>query len=864
MMAFKRISKQPSDKKTACQSSCCAPAAEPAAEAAACSCCPPEPAAQPVDEPACTCCAETLAAAVSEACGCCSPASTQASPQEAAEASALQTSTFTIDGLDCADCAAKLEKGIAKLAGVTAAAVSFATAKLKVTYDAARLQPARIEQAVSGFGYQAAQIPAGGPAGPQQSSFQISGLDCGDCAAKLEKRIAAMPGIHTVQVNFAAAKMTVEHTVPVADILQAVQQAGYQAERLAAGPRRPDAKTAWWSNRRTQATVVSGIILGLATVLEWMNLAEAQLIPLYIAAAAIGGYHAAKSGLYGVRSLSFDMNFLMTVAVIGAAAIGEWSEGATVAFLFSFGNTLQTYTMDKTRQSIRALMELAPPEALIRRNGTEARLPVEEIVIGDIMIVKPGERIAMDGLVVGGFSAVNQATITGESLPVEKAAGDTVYAGTVNEHGALEIKVTRIAADSTLAKIMHLVEEAQAQKAPSQQFVDVFAKYYTPAVLLTAAGIMLLPWLLFSQPFTPWFYKGLVLLVISCPCALVISTPVSIVSAIGNSSRNGVLIKGGAYLEQMSGIQAIAFDKTGTLTHGRPVVTEILSLGEKGEQELLALAAAVEKWSEHPLAVAIVEKAKTLSPQPSSQFKALVGRGAQADINGQTVFVGNLRLFEELGLSLENNKSAMLALEEQGKTVMLVGSGQAIWGLIAVADTLRDNSKQAIRELRQAGMKHIAMLTGDNSQVAASIANTLNLDTYYSDLLPQDKVATVQKLSKEYGTVVMIGDGVNDAPALAAANVGVAMGVAGSDTALETADIALMADDLGKLAYVIKLSRKTVAIIKQNIGFSVLIKVFFVIFTFFGFVDLWLAVLADMGSSILVTLNGMRLMQKLR
>lgn len=864
-MAFKKISVKQSPNKTACESGCCSPTSGPSAEfetTAACGCCPPISPA-PAIEPACACCtgADTVSSPAAADCDCCSDTVQQTSAAQAT----IMTSTFTVDGLDCADCAAKLQKGIGKLTGVTDTNVNFATAKMKVTYDEIQIQPEQIAKAVSGFGYQAALIPpAGSPARAQQSVFQVSGLDCGDCAAKLEKRVAALAGVVAAQVNFAAGKMTVTHTAPLADILQAVKQAGYQAERLTAGPRRPEAKGSWWSNRRTQATIVSGLILGLATVLEWLNYGDSILIPLYIAAAVIGGYSAAKSGLYGLRSFTFDMNFLMTVAVIGAAAIGEWSEGATVAFLFSFGNTLQTYTMDKTRQSIRALMELAPPEALVRRSGIEERLSVEEIVIGDLVIVKPGERIAMDGIVKSGLSAVNQATITGESLPVEKTAGDTVYAGTVNEHGALEIEVTRIAADSTLAKIMHLVEEAQAQKAPSQQFVDVFAKYYTPAVLLTAAGVMLLPWLLFNQPFAPWFYKGLVLLVISCPCALVISTPVSIVSAIGNSSRNGVLIKGGAYLEQMGGIQSIAFDKTGTLTHGRPVVTDILPLGENTEQDLLALAAAVEKWSEHPLAMAIVEKAKHLSLQPASNFQALVGRGAQADINGQTVYVGNLRLFEELGLSLENTKDTMIHLEEQGKTVMLIGSTAAIWGLIAVADTLRGNSKNAIQELRQAGMKHIAMLTGDNSRVAASIAKSLNLDAYYSELLPQDKVATVQKLTKEYGTVVMVGDGVNDAPALAAANVGVAMGVAGSDTALETADIALMADDLGKLAYVIKLSRKTVSVIKQNIGFAVLIKVIFVICTFFGYVDLWLAVLADMGSSILVTLNGMRLMQKTR
>ncbi|HWR08252.1 heavy metal translocating P-type ATPase [Sporomusa sp.] len=868
-MNFKKMSGNILPKKTACQNSCCSPASEQSAKpepAAACSCCPP---ANPVEaaEPACDCCPDGTAATTLApvACDCCSGSDElpQAKTKTVIAATTL-TSNFTVAGLDCADCAAKLEKGIGKITGITDAKVNFATAKMKVTYNSSHIQPMQIEKAVSGFGYQATLIPpAQGQTGGHKSVFRVSGLDCGDCAAKLEKRIAALAGVSLAQVNFAAGKMTVEHTTAITAIMQAVEQAGYKAEREESGARRPEMKTAWWTNKRTQATILSGILLAITTVLDWLQFSESLLIPLYSIAAIIGGYHAAKSGLYGLRSLSFDMNFLMTVAVIGAAAIGEWSEGASVAFLFSFGNTLQTYTMDKTRQSIRALMELAPPEARVLRNSAEQNLPVEEIVIGDIIIVKPGERIAMDGIVRSGLSAVNQATITGESLPVEKTTGSIVYAGTVNEHGALEIEVTRIAADSTLSKIMHLVEEAQAQKAPSQQFVDVFAKYYTPAVLLVAAGVMIIPWLLFGQEFAPWFYKGLVLLVISCPCALVISTPVSIVSAIGNSSRNGVLIKGGAYLEQIGAIQAIAFDKTGTLTHGRPVVTDILPLGDNNEQSLLAQAAAVEKWSEHPLAVSIVEKAKDLSLQPAVNFKALVGRGAQADINGQTIYIGNLRLFEELGLSLVQAKDNMIELEEQGKTVMIIGSGKEILGMIAVADTLRENSKNAIRSLRQAGMKHVTMLTGDNSRVAGSIAKTLSLDSYYSDLLPQDKVSTVQKLTKEFGNVVMVGDGVNDAPALAAANVGVAMGVAGSDTALETADIALMADDLGKLAYVINLSRKTVAVIKQNIGFSILIKIIFVVLTFAGFVDLWLAVLADMGSSILVTLNGMRLMQKI-
>jgi Cd2+/Zn2+-exporting ATPase len=774
-------------------------------------------------------------------------------------------STFDLDGLDCGDCAAKLEKGINRIAGVIDAKVNFAAAKMKVLYDGSIVQPADLVKAVSGFGYQATLVNAAQDHhGFHRTVYRVSGLDCGDCAAKLEKKLAATPGVRLAAVNFGAGKMTVQHTLSDSVIVRLVEQAGYKAEREDKATRAPQAKAAWWKNPKSIATMVSGTLLLAATVLERGGAGEHTLIPLFAMTAVIGGYNSARTGLYGLRSWTFDMNFLMTVAVIGAAAIGQWGEAATVAFLFSFGNTLQTYTMDKTRRSIRALMELAPPEALVRRGGRELRLPVGQIASGDTIIVKPGERIAMDGVVKSGASAVNQATITGESVPVEKTAGDSVYAGTVNEHGMLEIEVTKVAADSTLAKIMHLVEEAQAQKAPSQQFVDVFAKYYTPAVLLGAVGIMVVPWLAFGQPFAPWFYKGLVLLVISCPCALVISTPVSIVSAIGNASRRGVLIKGGAYLEQVGSIRAIAFDKTGTLTVGRPAVTDILPAGGMHEHELLSVAAAVEKWSEHPLAQAIVAKAAGINLKQVANFKALVGRGAQADLDGRTIYVGNLRLFEELGHGLAPYEPKLAALEQRGRTVMLVGTGDEIFGMIAVADTLRGNSGYAIKSLRASGIRHIAMLTGDNNRVAGAIAERLELDAFHSELLPEDKVAAVKSIAREYGNVVMVGDGVNDAPALAAATVGVAMGVAGSDTALETADIALMADDLGKLAYVIRLSRKTVAVIKQNIGFAIIVKAIFVIATFFGVVNLWLAVFADTGASILVTLNGMRLMRKVK
>ncbi len=775
----------------------------------------------------------------------------------------LITGTFRIDGLDCADCAAKLARAIQRLAGVREAQVNFAVAKLKVVYDQTSLEATRIIQTVNGFGYDAVLLQTDGTVSvPVVSVFRIEGLDCADCAVKLEQKIAALAGVQSASVNFGAGKLRVEHTLTTAAIVKAVQQAGYQAipdDRGGIG-----ASGVWWRRPRTVATAVSGIFLAAAMLLEWAGAAEALTIAAYLAGILSGGYHVAKSGLYGLKSLTLDMNFLMTVAVAGAVVIGEWSEGATVVFLFSLGNALQAYTLDKTRASIRALMQLAPREALVRRDGQEQRLPVEEIVIGDVMLVKPGDRIAMDGMVASGSSTVNQAPITGESMPVEKQAGDPVYAGTVNEQGALEVTVTKLAADSTLAKIMHMVEAAQAERAPLQQFVDSFAKYYTPAVMLAALGVLFIPWLLLRQSFDVWFYRALVLLVISCPCALVISTPVSIVSAIGNASRRGVLIKGGAHLEQMGQVRAIAFDKTGTLTVGRPVVTDLLPLADTGTEELLALAAAVEKWSEHPLAQAIVAEAGQIALPAAVNFQAVVGRGAQAEIAGETVYVGNSRWFEELGHVHSGYEATLTQLEEQGKTVMLIGTGQRVLGAVAVADMLRDNSAAALAALRAAGVRKLVMLTGDNRRVAAAIAAKLQLDAFYGELLPEDKVAALKRVAADYGRVAMVGDGINDAPALATAAVGVAMGVAGSDTALETADIALMADDLGKLAYVIKLSRKTVALIKQNVTFSLAVKVLFVAGTFGGFVNLWLAVLADTGASILVTLNGMRLAREIK
>ncbi|KGM45025.1 cadmium transporter [Neobacillus niacini] len=581
----------------------------------------------------------------------------------------------------------------------------------------------------------------------------------------------------------------------------------------------------------------------------------------------IGGYRLFRTGLKNITRLEFDMKTLMTIAVIGAAFIGEWGEGATVVILFAISEALESYSMDKARQSIRSLMDIAPKEALIRRGNQEITVEVDDIQISDIMIVKPGQKIAMDGIVVKGLSAVNQAAITGESVPVAKTVDDEVFAGTLNEEGLLEIRVTKHVDDTTIAKIIHLVEEAQAERAPSQAFVDRFAKYYTPLIMLVALGVAVVPPILFEADWDKWIYQGLAALVVGCPCALIISTPVAIVTAIGNAARNGVLIKGGIHLEEMASIKAIAFDKTGTLTRGIPAVIDFLPQQNKDSKELLSIIAALENGSQHPLASAIMEKAEQENlPYHSvsiEDFSSIIGKGIKGKINGETYYVGSPNLFEEILLNgiPSNLKSQISELQNQGKTVMAAGTTTEVMGLIAVADVLRENSKSVIQKLHTLGIQKTIMLTGDNAGTAKAIGKQVGVSDLQSELLPQDKLTFIKELRGKYGRVAMVGDGVNDAPALAASTVGIAMGGAGTDTALETADIALMADDLGKLPFTVKLSRKALTIIKQNITFSLGIKLLALLLVIPGWLTLWIAIFADMGATLIVTLNGLRLLR---
>ncbi|UCD59340.1 MAG: cadmium-translocating P-type ATPase [Candidatus Hydrogenedentota bacterium] len=684
-------------------------------------------------------------------------------------------------------------------------------------------------------------------------------MDCPDESSVIEKKLRELEGVKSVTFNLVSGEVTVLYdtrAVGRQQLMGAIAKTGMKATVVGTSSGAGKAK----GRSQLISTVASGLLVAAGFAAASFGYPRGLAIGFYLFAMVVGGFHIARKAFFSARNLSLDMNFLMTVAVVGAAAIGEWLEGASVIFLFSLAQFLETHSMDRARNAIQSLMKLAPDNALVRRDNEEIVVPVSDVEIGEIFIVRPGDKIPLDGEVVSGLSAVDQAPITGESMPVVKKRGEDVFAGTINGDGSLEVRATHRAEDTTLARIIHMVEEAQAQRAPMQNTVDKFAKYYTPTVICMAALVVFVPPLAFGEPFVRWLYRGLVLLVISCPCALVISTPVSIVSGLASAARHGVLIKGGIYLEKAGSLNAIAFDKTGTLTIGRPCVKEIISLDDRPPEEVLGIAAAVEAHSEHHLGRSIVEEAcrRGIPSRRIESFQAVPGKGAHAVIDGRTYYVGSHRLFEEMTFCTPELDERMEEIEKQTHTVVLVGSETAPLGIIVLIDAVRKNSSEALTLLRDIGIDKMIMLTGDNRGTAAAIAKQLGIGLR-AELLPQDKVNTVHELVREHRHVAMVGDGVNDAPAMAASTIGVAMGSAGTDTALETADIALMADDLLKLPFAICLSRKTLAIIKQNITLSILIKLVFLALAIPGLATLWMAVFADMGASLLVIFNGMRL-----
>jgi Cd2+/Zn2+-exporting ATPase len=624
------------------------------------------------------------------------------------------------------------------------------------------------------------------------------------------------------------------------------------------------------TRKRRQLTSVAagGVSIGAGALLAWMGYQAASLVCFLvtIALSVEGPARRARSAL-GTRAL--DINVLMLIAVAGALVLGEWFEAAAVVWLFGVAQWLEARSMDRARHAIRSLMTQAPTSATLRRGTTLVQVPVADVRVGDIVVVRPGERVPVDGTVLDGESAVDQSPVTGESFPAEKAPGDEVFSGTINGTSALEVEASRVADDSTLARIIHLVEHAQSQRAPVQTFVDRFARRYTPAVVILAVFVAVVPPLVmagasgWTQAFGVWSYRALALLVVACPCALVISTPVAFVSALTAAARQGVLIKGGAHLERLGTIRCVAFDKTGTLTHGRITVTDVLGVGGTTSDGVLAVAAALESRSEHPIGRAIVNRARDegLAVAPGGAFRALPGLGAEATVAQAPALVGSHRLFEDRRLCTPALHACVEELESRGATPVLVSHDGAALGAIGLADAMRNDGKDAVERLRGHGVARVALLTGDLPARARTALTGAGLDEAHAELMPGDKVRAIARLREAHGPVAMVGDGINDAPALAAADVGIAMGVAGTDVALETADVVLMSDDLTKLPYALRLGRATRRNIHQNVTIALSLKVLFVVLAAAGLATMWMAIVADTGASLLVTANSLRLLR---
>ena len=771
--------------------------------------------------------------------------------------------TLGVEGMDCSGCARSVENALRALEGVQDVRVDVVGGKVSVRYAEEKLARGDLAGAITRVGYRVTdERPA------RREVFDVEGMDCADEVRLIEGKLGNLPGVSRLAFDLVARRLTVEGDVAAVEVERAIGQLGMRA-RLVGEAR---AETSWWERRgRLVLAAVSGILWLGSLAAE--HLADQGGIAAALAVGAIvaGGWHIVPRGVRAAMNRALDMNFLMSVAAIGAVLIGEHEEGASAMFLFAVAQLLETYSMDRARRAIKALMDVAPAEATVLRGGVEVRVPVDRVEVGETVVVRPGEKIAVDGVVISGRSGVDQAPITGESMPVDKEPAAEVFAGSLNGEGALEVRSTKPAADTTLARIIHAVEEAQATRAPSQAFVDRFARVYTPAVVALALLVLLVPPLLGWGTWGTWIYRALALLVVACPCALVISTPVTIVSALAGAARRGILIKGGVHLETAGRARVVALDKTGTLTEGRPEVVEVVSMDGEDPGEVLALAAATEARSQHPLARAVLRHAQErgFAVRPSADLQAITGKGVRAQVGERTVYVGNERLFVGLGALDGDLRTRLAAQSAAGRTAVLVGADSGngapvrVLGLIAIADRVRPEASRALRALHGAGIRRIVMLTGDNEGTARAVAASLGgpgvgVDEFRAELLPEEKTAAVAELRAAHGAVLFVGDGVNDAPALAAADVGVAMGAGGTDVALETADIALMTDDLGRLATTIRLARKAEGIIRANIAFALLTKAAFVILAVLGYATLWMAVFADMGASLLVVMNGLR------
>lgn len=700
--------------------------------------------------------------------------------------------------------------------------------------------------------------------GAVNTRIRIEQMDCPTEERLIRDALGRLPGVAGLQFNLLQRVLTVSHDQgALAQVLPAIRGLGFtpqiESEGSAPQPATVPEKKRWWP------LVLAAVLATASEVVHFATLGPEWLVAL-LAVAAIGlcGLNTYKKGWIALKNRNLNINALMSIAVTGAVLIGQWPEAAMVMVLFTLAELIEARSLDRARNAIRGLMDLAPPRATVKQaDGAWQEVDVQAIGLDAVVRVRPGERISLDGEVVGGSSTVNQAPITGESLPVEKRVGDPVFAGTINEAGSLEFRVTAAARDTTLARIIHAVEEAQGSRAPTQRFVDQFSRIYTPAVFAFALAVAVLPPLLGGGAWFDWIYRALVLLVVACPCALVISTPVTIVSGLAAAARKGILIKGGVYLENGRHLELLALDKTGTLTHGKPVQTDSLHLLETPEPEHAIWAASLAARSDHPVSRALAQHAAEQGQalHEVEDFAALPGRGSKGRVDGKLLHIGNHRLVEDLGLCSAQLEERLEALERQGKTVVVLCDEQRALMLFAVADTVRQTSREAVAELHGLGVR-TCMLTGDNAHTAAAIAEQVGVDEARGDLLPADKLAWVEARQAQGKVVGMVGDGINDAPALAKAEIGFAMGAAGTDTAIETADVALMDDDLRKIPAFVRLSRQTHAILLQNIVLALGIKAIFLGMTLAGEATMWMAVFADMGVSLMVVFNGLRLLRK--
>lgn len=699
---------------------------------------------------------------------------------------------------------------------------------------------------------------------------RVSNLDCEHDAAAIERGLNGSPGLIELRVLPKSAKVRLTYdsrVTSVSALREKLRQLGFPeiANTITAGRPKP------WRNFKVLASVSSGVLLLLGWLISLSGLPHALPMSLYLLAVVTGGYYFGREA---AQDLVFEhkvgIELLMSTAALVATLMGQAIEGAMLVFLYSISEAAEGYTEDKTRSAVKALMNLAPKRALVRRDGVDLEIPIEEIGVGETFLVKPGQSVATDGIVLAGTSSVNQAPVTGESVPVEKGPDDAVFAGSLNGEGALEVRATKTFANNTLARIIQMVEEAQERKGVSERFIERFGARYSPAVLLTGILIAILPPLFGVGPWASWMSRAIVFIVAAAPCALVISIPITLVAALGTGARNGVLIKGGVYIEELAKIKVVALDKTGTVTRGEPEVTHVVLIEPAGEGapgsvlELLGVAAGVEKKSQHPLARAIVGYAhsQAIEPIEVSDFLSFTGMGARARGNGGFVFIGSPAMFaQRIGDTLAGKAEDIARLEAEGNTVVLVGGSASIWGLIAIRDNLRTNARQAIVAFREAGIEKVVMLTGDNERTARAIAGEAGIDEIHANLKPEDKVAKVRDLTTRYGHVAMVGDGVNDAPALAEATVGVAMGAAGTDVALETADVALMADNLDRLAYALRLARRNQSIVRQNLALSAVVIGALVIGAVMGFLSLPVAVLGHEISEFVVIASGLRMLR---